>query len=246
MTDAPPPGRYEWLDFNSPMSGALADALASSLARTAPAQVLDIGCGWAELLLRVLAAAPNAHGTGVDRDADLIARGRANALARELDARVTFRESLPAAGELSPDVVICVGADHVFGDQRDALDALARIVAPGGRVLFGAGYWERPPSVEEAAGLGAVPGDFVALADVVDLAATFGFRLLDLRTATRREWEAFEFGYLADWEEWLARWPNDAAAAEIRERTDSHRNGYLRGYREVLGFAYLTLGMPRR
>jgi SAM-dependent methyltransferase len=244
---APPPGRYEWLDFNSPMSGELADSLAASLARANPATVLDIGCGWAELLLRVLAAAPTAQGVGIDQDEALLARARRNATERGLSGRVTFRDSLAEAGELAaPNAVICIGADHIFGDQRDAVDALARMVAPDGRVLFGTGFWERPPTIDEAAGLGAVPDDFVSLADLVDLTLSLGFRLLDLRTATRREWEQFEMGFLADWEEWLLRRPNDPGAAEIRERTDAHRNGYLRGYRDVLGFAYLTLGVPAR
>jgi len=245
VTSAPPPGRYDWLDFNAPMSGALADSLASALTRGAPRAVLDIGCGWGELLLRVLAAAPDARGIGVDRDAPLLERGRANAAARGLDSRVTFREQFPDADERGPaDVVICVGADHIFGTQGEALRELATVVAPGGRVLFGSGYWERTPSVEEAEGLGATPDDFGSLPDLVDLALICGFRLLDLRTATRREWEAFEMGFLADWEEWLLRWPDDPAAPEIRERADAHRNGYLRGYRDILGFAYLILGRP--
>jgi hypothetical protein len=32
----------------------------------------------------------------------------------------------------------------------------------------------------------------------------------------------------------------------VRELTDTHRTEYLRGWREVLGFAYLTLGIPAR
>jgi SAM-dependent methyltransferase len=247
VPSAPPPGRYEWLDFNSPMSDALADAIAAALARTAPALVLDIGCGWGELLLRVLAAAPAAHGIGVDRDEVALARARTNASERGLATRVTFSESMPDPAEIAPPtVVLCVGADHVFGEQRDALGALANIATPGGRLLFGTAFWERPPTVEEAAGLGATPDDFVSLPDLVDLAMSAGFRLLDLRTATRREWEQFEMGFLADWEEWLMRWPNAPGAADIRERADAHRDGYLRGYREVLGFAYLTLGLPAR
>lgn len=244
MTAAPPPGRYEWLDFNAPMSSELADALASALARHAPASVLDIGCGWGELLLRVLAAAPAARGIGVDHDSQLLERGRANAVQRGLETRVEFLDALPADRDTA-DVVICIGADHIYGTQADALDALAARVEPGGRLLFGTGYWERPPRVEEAAGLGATPDDFGSLADLADLAISLGFRLLDLRTATRREWEEFELGFLADWEEWLLRFPDDAGAADVRAQADQHRTGYLRGYRDVLGFAYLTLGRPR-
>lgn len=233
------PTRYAYLDFNAPMGGLLADDLVGVLTRRAPGSVVDIGCGWGELLLRVVAAAPGAHGVGVDIDDELLARGRANAAARKLADRVTFRSNLPAG--LQADVVISVGADHVFGTQADALAALHDHVVPGGRVLFGTGFWEVPPTADQAAVIGAEPGDLTALADLVSLACSHGFRLLDLRTATRREWEAFESGYLADVEEWLLEHPDDAEAAS---RSDTHLAGWLRGYRDVLGFAYLTLGRP--
>lgn len=175
------PGHYEWLSYNSPLSNQRADRLAAALAGTGPGQVLDLGCGWGELLLRVLAAAPRATGIGVDTDARCLARGRANSIERRLDGRVTFVEGGADASQPAADVVICVGASHAFGDTAAALHALRRTVRPGGRLLFGEGFWERTPTAEQA---------------------------------------------------------------EIRARADEHRTGWLRGYRDVLGFAYLTLGVP--
>ncbi len=244
MTETPPPGDYEWLDFNAPMSHELAESLAGGLARTAPDAVLDVGCGWGELLLRVLAAAPNARGVGIDANITGLARARRNATSRGLERRVEFREQLPDATVDAADVVVCIGADHIFGTQEDALRALYKLVRPGGRLLFGSGFWESPPTNAQAASIGAKPEELASLADLVDLAIAVGFRPLDLRSATRREWEEFELGYLADWEEWLVRHADDEAAPEILERSDTHRTEYLRGWRTVLGFAYLTLGRP--
>ena len=68
MTAPPSPSRYGSLAFNAPMSEELADALATSLTRRSPAKVLDVGCGWGELLLRVIAASPSATALGIDRD----------------------------------------------------------------------------------------------------------------------------------------------------------------------------------
>jgi hypothetical protein len=34
-------------------------------------------------------------------------------------------------------------------------------------------------------------------------------------------------------------------AGQIRAGLDRHRSTWLRGHRDVLGFAYLTLGVPR-
>ncbi len=137
--------------------------------------------------------------------------------------------------------MLCVGSDHVFGDQEDALAALHPLVRPGGVLLFGTGYWQRPPSAEEAAGLGATPDELADLATLVDTATAAGFRPLDVQTANEDEWNAFESGYLADLEEALMV---DPSADELRAQADAHRRGWLHGYRGVLGFAYLTLGVP--
>ena len=245
MTAPPSPSRYGSLAFNAPMSEELADALATSLTRRSPAKVLDVGCGWGELLLRVIAASPSATALGIDRDMALRERGAANAVARALAGRVQFRAELPDPRIASADVVICVGADHIFGTQHDALRSLHELVVPGGRLLVGTGFWEQTPSREQAAALGATPEELRSLADLINLAMSAGFRVLDVRTASRREWEQFEFGYLADWEEWLMDWSSDAGAVDIVTRANDHRNGYLRGWRDVLGFAYLILGRPR-
>jgi SAM-dependent methyltransferase len=237
MTDGP--ARYGHLDFNAPLSSVRADALAAALARYRPARVLDVGCGWAELLLRVLAAAPECSGIGWDTDEILLARARADAATRRLDRRVRFVSADP--GEPA-DLLLCVGSDHVFGTQVEALRALHERLAPDGVALVGTGYWRAPPTDEQAAALGAVPGDFGSLADLVDAALAAGWRLLDLQTANEDEWNAFESGYLADGEQWLRRFPDHRDAGDVRARADRHRTEWLSGYRDVLAFAYLTLG----
>jgi SAM-dependent methyltransferase len=234
-------GYYDHLDFNSPLSGARADSIAAALARRRPATVVDLGCGWAELLLRVLAAAPDARGIGIDSDDRLIARGRDNALARGLADRMELRAHDAATPVDPADALICVGADHAFGTQDDALAALHKLVRPGGVLLLGTGYWQHPPTAEEAAGLDATPDDLPDLATLVDKGIAAGFRPLDIQTANEDEWNAFESGYLADLEERVMVEPSaEKACAEA----DAHRDGWLRGYRGVLGFAYLTLGVP--
>ena len=68
-----------------------------------------------------------------------------------------------------------------------------------------------------------------------------GFRPAWIETASEQEWEEFESGYQADQEEWLAAHPDHPDAAEIRQGVDEHRSYWLRGYRGLMGFAYLTL-----
>ena len=107
MTDNDLPPRYTRLAFHGPLSEARADRLVGRLARTRPATVLDLGCGWGELMLRVLAAVPGAVGTGVDLSAADLARGRDNAAARGLDGRVSFIEESAVGTTRGPPTWSC-------------------------------------------------------------------------------------------------------------------------------------------
>ena len=97
MTDAELPPGLTRLTFHGPLSEVRAARIVARLTANRPRTVLDIGCGWGELMLRVLAAAPDATGLGLDTDEGDLARGRASARARGLDGRVTFVRS-PGSG----------------------------------------------------------------------------------------------------------------------------------------------------
>lgn len=239
------PGYYDHLKFNAPLSEARADALAAAVAARAPRTVLDIGCGWAELLLRIVAAAPAAVGTGVDTDERLLARGRERADQLGVAERVQLVAHDGASPQDPADAVVCIGSDHVFGDQRAALDALRDLVRPGGVLLFGTGYWRQQPTREQAAALDATVDDFGTLGELVELGVAAGYRPLQVQTSNEDEWNAFESGFLADWEDAIVSTPPDSAeVADWRVRADTHRTQWLSGYRDVLGFAYLLFGIP--
>lgn len=248
MTDVPVLGAGTRLDFGAPLSAGRADRIAADLAALNPSTVTDLGCGWGELLLRVLAACPGAHGVGVDTDGADISRGRANATGRGLADRVTFIEA-PAAEHLGPaDVLINVGAHHALGGVTEALAALYAAVNPGGRVLFGAEFWQQPPTPGQLANMwpGISADDCADLAGLVDQAVTAGFRPLRVATATAGEWEEFESRFAAGAEEWLLTNPDHPEADGVRAKLDTQRGIWLRGHRGVMGFAYLTLGRAVR
>jgi SAM-dependent methyltransferase len=244
MTDPPAAGSGTRIDFNAPLSAERASRLAADLAALRPATVLDLGCGWGELLLRVVGAWPDASGVGVDTHRPDLVRGRANAAARGLDGRVTFIEGPAAENVRAADVVINVGAHHVFGGVIEALDAPHGAVRPGGRLLFGAEFWEHPPTPAQLANMwpGISADDCTGLAELADHAVAAGFRPMRIETATQGEWEEFESGLAADAEEWLLTHPGHPEADKVRSRLDRQRSIWLRGHRGVMGFAYLTLG----
>ncbi|HTJ70217.1 MAG TPA: methyltransferase domain-containing protein [Actinospica sp.] len=247
MTNPSGFGSGSLLTFMSPLSDERADRLAAELTAREPKTVIDIGCGWGELLLRVLEAAPQARGIGVETHGPDVERAHGNAAERGLQDRVTFIKG-DAKEHLSPaDLVINSGAYQVFGSIADALAAIRPLVNPGGRLLFACEIWERTPTAEELAAMwpGTTTNTCLYLPDVVDLAVAAGFRPLNIEMSTRGEWDRFEAGYAASSEEWLLANGDHAEADAVRAELDAHRTRWLRGSRETMGYAYLTLGVPR-
>jgi hypothetical protein len=88
---------------------------------------------------------------------------------------------------------------------------------------------------------GMSAGELRDLASLVDLTVDAGFRPAWIEVASLAEWDDFESGYQADEEEWLATHGNHPEAARIGQQVDQHRSYWLRGYRGIMGLAYLTL-----
>ncbi len=250
MDEVPKP--FEDLAFLSPLSEQRAAELAAFIADRGSGDVLDLGCGWGGLLLRALEAGPHLTGVGLDLDAESVARGRVDADRRGLGERVELRvadarHDAPA----SAGAVICVGASQIWGppvadgeplDYRAALTALRSRLEFGAPAVYGEGIWTASPTPAATAPLSGRADEFLALPALLDLVDECGFVILRTHQASLDEWDAFESGYLAGPARWLAANGDDhPEAATVRRDLAAHRNGYFRGYRGVLGMAYLQL-----
>ena len=245
------PPLHQDLTFLAPLSGERAARLVGFLTGQGPATVLDVGCGWAELLLRVLEAAPSATGLGVDLDEESLARARRVADERGPGARATF-EARDARGVRGPfDAVTCIGASQIWGpdveeaqplDYAAALTALRALLPRGGRLVYGEGIWSAPPTPAATAPLSGRDDEYVTLGRLVSIAESLGFGVMAAHEASLDEWDAFESGFAAGWVRWLAdHAPDDPAAVEVSSRLERQHAAYLGGYRGVLGLAYLHL-----
>ncbi len=237
-------GRYDRLHFNSPLSDERAALLLVEAELKPGERAVDLGCGWGELLLRAVETAPGSTGDGVDTDPELLDRGRQ--AARERNAAVTFHEADAASWDGTDyDVAISIGSSHAWpGGTADALAALHRSLKPGGRAIFGEGFWERPPTAAALDVLQVGPHLVSSLPELVDQCVAAGFRPLLVSTATRDEWEVFESRYCGGMERWLFANTDHPDADSVRTAVDTHRAGWLHGYRDVLGLAYLVLAVP--
>jgi SAM-dependent methyltransferase len=216
------------LPFANPMAESAVDAAIAALPLPAGACILDTGCGSGDLLLRALRRHPGARGLGVDLDGEAIAEARSRA--GGLPARFEAGDAAAVAGEF--DAVINVASSHVHGGFPAALGAL-RELAPV--ILYGEGFWCRPPGADFLAALGDATED--ELADLRGLRAAIrdaGLAILHEELAAGSDWERYEETLAANAE--CHGGPDCLAyAARIRERRA------LPGGTDTLGFGLFVL-----
>ncbi|MFI6788374.1 SAM-dependent methyltransferase [Nonomuraea sp. NPDC050383] len=206
------------------------------------ARVLDLGCGEGAWLTRALDLYPEATADGVDISEEGLAAAAEAAARLGLGDRLRLHQT-PADAFASAEpyeLVLCVGATHAFGTLAETLDAVRRHLRPGGLALIGEGFWEGEPSKELHDLLGTGPDDYADLAGTVARARDAGYATIYAHTSTRDEWDEYEWS----WTGTLTRWALDHPGPdgdEAMAAADSHRDMWLNGYRDGLGFVTLLL-----
>jgi hypothetical protein len=124
--------------WNTPLSEAHAELLLSRLELPTSGSVLDLGCGWGELLIRAVTATGEAAvmGTGVDTYVPDLERGRRAAAERGLGDRVAFVEASAVGWSEPAGVGRYRGGARCAGGERET-----RWAAPVRRRLLGARAW---------------------------------------------------------------------------------------------------------
>jgi ubiquinone/menaquinone biosynthesis C-methylase UbiE len=96
--------------------------------------VLDVGCGTGALLERLAATAPGARLSGVDLSPEMLEEAR-----KKLGAAIPLKQSnvnnLPFASH-EFDVVVSTNALHYFRNPAAALEEMARVLRPNGRLVI--------------------------------------------------------------------------------------------------------------
>jgi ubiquinone/menaquinone biosynthesis C-methylase UbiE len=235
MNDTLAAARYAAMKWNTPLSESHADEIFVHLNLPTAKSIIDIGCGWGELLLRA-ATQMDAKATGIDTDPAALDRGRQAARERNLD--IVFIEGPADGWHDIADRALCIGSSHTLGGSRAMLARLAQVV-PHGRVIVGDTCWERPPTSAAHALFG---DDVLPITELVAACRETGWEVLHLSTADQREWDDFESRHRAGIREWLLANPDHPQAVEERTKQDAREQEYLTVYRGVLGFVYLVLG----
>ncbi|MFF7995373.1 SAM-dependent methyltransferase [Kitasatospora xanthocidica] len=231
-----------------PIAAPLADESVARLLDRATAgreegRALDLGCGEGAWLLRALAPRPGWQAVGVDLDARALTLARETATALGVERRIGLhhQDATEFTTKQPFDLVLCVGSTHAFGGLLPTLAAARELLAPGGRLLLGDGFWQREPSQAALDGLGAAREDYADLATTTDRVMAEGWTPVSGYVSTEHEWDDYEFAWTGTLAEWALDHPDHPDAAAAREAADRHRTEWLHGYRGTFGFVTYLL-----
>jgi SAM-dependent methyltransferase len=227
----------------APISGVNVNRLLRRADRRPAARILDLGCGEAAWALQALAHHPDGHADGVDISPYALERATTAAGERGLADRLTLheRDARTYVPDGDYDLVLCVGSTHAFGGYAETLEVAGRHVNLDGILMVGECFWQVPPTPEALAGLDATPEDFTDLAGTVDVAEQAGWTPVYAHVSDIAEWDNYEWSWTGSLTEWALDNPGHPEAVDALALAREHRDQWLRGYRNVLGFVTLVL-----
>ena len=222
-------------DYCNPLSAAKFERLLDLLPLEAASRVLDLGCGRAELALRIIERFGSTV-IALDHSPYMLdaARERAEwtgALGRlhldDTDIRdfradpETFHLSVMLDAAASP--AACPASAGSFARGR----------CSGGYVLIGVGYWKRRPPGELVALLGGRERDRLDHAGNVQAGVDAGLVPMHAVTATEDEWDEYEWKFCRSVERYAREQPDDPDAVAMLDRARRWRDAYLKWGRDT-------------
>jgi SAM-dependent methyltransferase len=223
----------------NPTSVEKLDELVRLVDLRADARVLDIACGKAELLVRLIERY-GCVGVGVDLSPYFIAAARAKANVRVANARIELYEIDGAAYDGAPesfDLAMCLGASWIWQGHRGTLAALSRWTKPGGLVLAGEPFWMREPDAEYLKTIEVTREMFGTHEGNVRVGIEVGLTPLHAMVSNGDDWDRYEGLQWRASERWAAANPDDPDRDAVLAECRKHRDAYLSWGRETLGWA---------
>jgi len=223
----------------NPVTDAALVAAGEAAGLDEAATVIDFGCGNATALT-LFAGVFGASGTGIEARPDACDTARAVAAAAGCGDAVAIictdaREYCPPT---PADLVVALGASHIWGDVPEAIAALAAATGGTGRVLFGERYWKTT----------VVPPEFarewpeiLSEYEILAAARNEGYDLLWAWHAPVEEWDRYESGIWHNCLTWVQDHPDDPRTADILDYLRTIQEEYLAFGREHIGWGLYLL-----
>jgi len=211
------------------------------------ARVLDIACGKGEFLIR-LAELYNISGVGVDISPYCIRDCLEKHRNRVPDSDIKFLRTDGAKYRPESESfgsAMCIGASWVYGGYRGTIQALKKMVAPGGLVIVGEPFWLEEPSEEYLKADNMKREDFGTHHSNVKVGEEEGLTCVYTPVSNRDDWDHYETLQWWAVDEYARANPDDQDVPELLERKRREKESYLRWGRETLGWAIYVFSCPK-
>lgn len=203
---------------------------------------LDIACGKAELLIRLLERFPPPfRSLGLDNSPFMLDEAQARAASRNIASRLKLRLTdaehvVPLLPGASFDFVSCIGSSHALHDKHRTMEQMARLVTPRGHVVLGEGYWKKKPDPAYLAALGTTEQEMDSHEANQQLGKPHGLTLLWSTVTSDEDWDAYESAYASNIESFARENPSDRDVPAMLERSRNWHRLYREHGRATMGF----------
>ena len=203
-------------------------------------RVVDVACGKGEYLSR-LTQAYGVRCLGIDLSPFFVAEAQ-----RRLRASAPSNQAVVLqmnGADFEPDephsftAASCIGGSWIYGGYAGTLDALSRMVVPGGWVIVGEPYWIQEPSEEYLQVLGVGKEAFGTHAGNVEAGEQRGLDLVHTLVSNKDDWDYYESLQWYAAAEYARAHPDDPDLSELAGRVAKERAAYLRWGRDTLSWA---------
>ena len=223
----------------NPTSSAKLDELVELLPLKAGSRVLDIACGKAELLLRIVHRY-DATGVGVDMSPYEVEAANQRVATRNLEKQVEIVRSDGADYSVDPDsfdMAMCIGATWVWDGYLGTIEALKGIVVPDGLIAIGEPYKLKEPDPAYTATNPEFLQTLRTHAENVSVAQHAGLTLLYALVSNQDDWDRYEGMQTLAAETYALEKPDDTDVPELLKQRRDVDAEYLTWGRDTLNWA---------
>jgi SAM-dependent methyltransferase len=226
-------------DYCNPLSSAKFERLLDLLPLDAGSRVLDLGCGRAELALRIIERFGSMV-IAIDHSSHMLDAARERAEWTGALGRLHLDDTDIQNFRADPEtfhLTVMLDAGGIAGGMSGICQKLRGWTRAGGYVLVGLQYWKRKPPGELVSLLGGREREILDHHGNVQAGIEAGLTPMHAVTASDDEWDEYEWKFCRSVERYVREQPDDPDCAAMLDRVRRWRDAYLRWGRDALGFA---------